>query len=361
MSIDSENNISVSDEENLSNAKTNSETTESNDDKPTDEWIDLLGSGSINKKILKEGTPESRPERQQVCVINYELFLNENDIIEKKENYEIDLGDYDVVQGLDLSIGLMNIGEICLLRLEPRLAFGIRGLPPKINGEVAVTYKVELISARDEDLEALNINERKKKGNHKRERGNWWYGRGENNIAVQCYRKALDYLDEVEGGIKFSNSEDDEITDSILQELLEDRISVYNNLAAAQIKLESYDAALNSLKTVLQCQPQNIKALYRQAKIYKAKNNVSSAMKALQKAKEIAPNDPDIQNELAKLKQLVDKQKKTERELAKRMFGSTFKSDKKQPNSKKVYVWATVAASVAVGLAGLATYRFKFF
>lgn len=36
--------------------------------------------------------------------------------------------------------------------------------------------------------------------NKKRERGNWWYTRGENNLAIQCYRRALDYLDEVEGG-----------------------------------------------------------------------------------------------------------------------------------------------------------------
>lgn len=34
--------------------------------------------------------------------------------------------------------------------------------------------------------------------NRKRERGNWWYTRGENNLAIQCYRRALDYLDEVE-------------------------------------------------------------------------------------------------------------------------------------------------------------------
>lgn len=76
----------------------------------------------------------------------------------------------------------------------------------------------------------------------------------------------MDYLDEVEGGIKFSN-EEDEPSDSALQKLLEDRISVYNNLAATQIRMESYDAALSSLKTVLKCQPNNIKALFRQAKV----------------------------------------------------------------------------------------------
>ena len=31
--------------------------------------------------------------------------------------------------------------------------------------------------------------------NAKRERGNWWYSRGDYTSSVQCYRRALDYLD----------------------------------------------------------------------------------------------------------------------------------------------------------------------
>ncbi|XP_044745021.1 peptidyl-prolyl cis-trans isomerase FKBP8 [Coccinella septempunctata] len=327
-----------------------------------DEWIDILGSGVIMKKILKEGTPDTRPQKQQTCVINYELFVEEDDIIQKEENFEIDLGDNDVIQGLDVSIGLMNVGETCILKIQPRLAFGSKGLPPKIGPDTTVSYKIELISVAEEELESMSITQRKIKGNKKRERGNYWYGRGENSIAIQCYRKALDYLDEVEGGIKFPES-NDELSDSALQELLEDRISVYNNMAAAQIRMESYDAALISLKTVLKCQPHNIKALFRQAKVNTAKNDIGSAMKSLLKAKEVSPADPDINNELTKLNKIIEKQKKTERELAKRMFGSnsTKQGKNEQQNSKNVYYWATIAASVAVAVAGLASYRLKYF
>lgn len=37
--------------------------------------------------------------------------------------------------------------------------------------------------------------------NKKRERGNWWYTMQEPTLAIQCYRKALEYLDESKGGI----------------------------------------------------------------------------------------------------------------------------------------------------------------
>lgn len=77
----------------------------------------------------------------------------------------------------------------------------------------------------------------------------------------------MDYLDEVEGGIRPTKEDETIVTDSALQELLEDRISVCNNMAAAQLKLGLHDAALNSLQTVLRCQPDNLKALFRKAKV----------------------------------------------------------------------------------------------
>lgn len=42
---------------------------------------------------------------------------------------------------------------------------------------------------------------------------------------------------------------------------------MYNNLAAAQLKIGSFDAALMSVENVLRCQPNNVKALFRKAKV----------------------------------------------------------------------------------------------
>lgn len=66
------------------------------DEQVADEWVDILGSGVIMKKVLKEGTPDTRPEKQETCTINYELYVEEDDVIQKEENFEIDLGDNDV-------------------------------------------------------------------------------------------------------------------------------------------------------------------------------------------------------------------------------------------------------------------------
>lgn len=56
-------------------------------------------------------------------------------------------------------------------------------------------------------------------------------------------------------------------TNEELQDLLEDRLKVYNNLAQAQMKVGAFDTALKSVETVLTCQPNNVKALFRKAKV----------------------------------------------------------------------------------------------
>lgn len=59
-----------------------------------------------------------------------------------------------------------------------------------------------------------------------------------------------------------------QLSNDQLQELLEIRVKVYNNLAAAQMKIAAYDTALVSVDNVLRCQPENVKALFRKGKVW---------------------------------------------------------------------------------------------
>lgn len=58
-----------------------------------------------------------------------------------------------------------------------------------------------------------------------------------------------------------------QLTNGESQSLLDDRLVVYNNLAMAQIKMSAFDAALKSVENVLECQPNNSKALYRKGRV----------------------------------------------------------------------------------------------
>lgn len=336
-----------------------------NDTTKTDGWEDILGSGSLLKKIVQEGKPDSRPQRMENCIINYTCTLEDGKLVEKKDKFKVQLGDYEVIQGLDLALSLMNLGEICELKIQSRLAYGPKGSDTLIPPDATVHFEVELAAIEpDDEPKDLSITQRRFKGNEKRDRGNWWYSRGDNQIAIQCYRRALEYLDEVEGGIQFPTDDKSNASDSALQQILEDRIHVFNNMAAAQLKLELYDAALQSLQTVLRCQPDNVKALFRKARVHKAKNDIQTALSNLKKAIKLSPNDTDILKEIASLEKIKEKQKKSEKELAQRMFnGLNNKNNsqrKKRSSTPKFMTFATLGVTITVGLVGLAIYRFKF-
>lgn len=51
------------------------------------------------------------------------------------------------------------------------------------------------------------------------------------------------------------------------EELLDMKVKCLNNMAAAQLKLDHYEAALRSCVSVLAHQPDNVKALFRKGKV----------------------------------------------------------------------------------------------
>lgn len=53
-------------------------------------------------------------------------------------------------------------------------------------------------------------------------------------------------------------------------ELMDVKVKCLNNMAASQLKLDHYDAALKSCMAALAHQPDNIKALFRMGKVYVA-------------------------------------------------------------------------------------------
>jgi FK506-binding protein 8 len=230
-----------------------------------------------------------------------------------------------------------------------------------------------LLSAQEEtELEKKSFESRKEIGNKKRSRGNYFFERQEYNFAIQLYRRALEYLDESEGGIQYTPNEQ-EATNAQLQELFEDRIKVYNNLAQAQIKIQAFDAALSSIDIVLRCQPNNVKALFRKAKIIESKADVEGAIALLRKAGKLDPENKLIQNELSRLILKSKREARNEKDLYKKMLGQVQKLDASKTERKaadsttnnsltdsRFKYWSYTLGSILVSIVGVAFYRYKF-
>jgi len=321
---------------------------------------------------LKKGEPHRNPIRGDICTIRIEgrLCSDESVVFQKEDGLIMQLGDTEVIQGLDLSIPLMTQGETALVKVSQRFAYGSKGLPPLVPPSADLMYEVELLhSEPGKELSELTVAERNVIGNRKRERGNFWIKRGEASLAVNCYRRGLEYLDEVEGGIQYPDGKPrEEITPEVRQ-LFEDRLKTLNNLAMAQMKLQSYEPALTSVEAVLKCQPNNVKALYRKGKILGLKGETDKAISILQKARLLEPNDAEIHVEIAKLNQRRQTEVSKEKQLYKRMFGDSPKtskpndktSDEPSSKSKGLLTSLTVGlaiSGIAVAVAGALAYRY---
>ncbi|XP_058833029.1 peptidyl-prolyl cis-trans isomerase FKBP8 [Topomyia yanbarensis] len=339
-----------------------------------DDCMDILGNGTLLKKVLKEGQGE-RPESRDIAIINYTGRLEDGTLVEEEKNCVVQIDDVEVVQGLDMAIKLMNVGEHAEVIVNARFAYGAQGfkneeMPERsIPPNATVIYNVELVSAKEEsDLEDKSYTAKKEVGNKKRLRGNFWMKRQEYNLAIQSYRRALEYLDGSEGGItKPTATGEAEPSNAELQDLLEDRMKVYNNLALAQLKIGAYEAALKSVEHVLQCQPNNAKALFRKGKILDAKGDTKGAISFLQRAATIDEDDKLIQSELSKLILKSKREARNEKDLYQKMLGHAQKLEQKSkaapatPNreASKFKLWGYLMGSILIGVAGVAIYRYN--
>ncbi|XP_076171362.1 peptidyl-prolyl cis-trans isomerase FKBP8 isoform X2 [Ptiloglossa arizonensis] len=313
-------------------------------DHPTEEWIDILGNGQLKKKVVKQGKSGTRPNRSDICTIKMVGKLKDNTIVEKYENLKIQLGDVEVIQGLDLAIALMDKDEVAEIEVDPRFAYGHLGKPPSIPPDATISYTVELKFVElEEEIGSLSISQWKEIGNKKRERGNWWFTRNEPTLAIQCYRRALEYLLPMESRTSYQNEVEDSTTDAELQALLENRMTVYNNLAAAQMKTQAYDAALKSVQSVLSYQPQNVKALYRKGKLLHYKGEHTLAYQTLLQALKLQPETKAIQVELAILREKNAKDAQHEKNLYRKMLGTSKNNNVIPKNIKKENKYETTS------------------
>lgn len=343
-------------------------------EEPKEEYLDILGNGTLLKKVLQEGSGE-RPEGRDIAVINFIGRLEDGTIVEEEQGMVVQIDDVEVVQGLDMTLKLMNVGERAEVIVDARFAYGEQGYKNEerpersVPANAKITYTVELVSTKEEaDLETKSYTARKEIGNKKRLRGNFWMKRQEYNLAIQSYRRALEYLDESEGGITKPTADGEmEPTNADLQELLEDRMKVYNNLALAQLKIAAYDAALKSVDHVLQCQPNNTKALFRKGKILHAKGETKEAILFLQKAATLDEDDKLIQSELSKMVLKSKREARNEKDLYQKMLGQAQKLEQKQKaapvaqnqEASKFKLWGYLMGSILIGVAGVAIYRYN--
>lgn len=180
----------------------------------------------------------------------------------------------------------------------------------------------------------------------KKDRGNFWFERNDFQSAIHCYRRAIEFSDATDdemvifhssnntSGNSSSNSSNNSagkkiLTDSqkeadkvrgFISNLVSLRSICYNNLAAAQIKVDALDQALKSVTSSLDLNPNNVKALYRKCRILALKGELTEAIEVLKSAVKIEPESKTLVVELSRLAGLRKKQLDQEKKMYQKML-----------------------------------------
>uniref|UniRef100_K7FXT1 peptidylprolyl isomerase n=1 Tax=Pelodiscus sinensis TaxID=13735 RepID=K7FXT1_PELSI len=318
-----------------------------------DEWLDVLGSGLLRKKTLVPGHGvESRPRKGQDVTVRLKVMLEDGHVVEENPSLSFTVGDCDVMQALDLCAQLLEMGETALIVSDAKYCYGPQGRrrTPDIPPHATLTLEVELLAAQGApDLELLSGREKIQLANRKRERGNFYYQQADYVLAINSYDIALKAIDS-SSKVDFSPEEE--------AELLEVKVKCLNNLAASQLKLDHYEAALRSCTLVLEHQPENIKALFRKGKVLAQQGEYGEAIPLLKAALKLEPGPWEtIHAELSKLVKKHAEQRNVETAMYRKMLGNPGSSSAPatcKDKSARSIPWKWLFGATAVALGGVA-------
>lgn len=339
--------------ENEGSAKTQTESNgqtegDAEGESPEEEWIDILGNGLLKKKVLTAGKgPETRPRKGQDVTVRLKTSLEDGSVVEDDGSLSFTLGDGDVTQALDLCVQLMGIEETVLIDANSKYCYGKEGRSPNISPNANLVFEATLLDAKDgPDLELLTGEEKLALANKKRERGNFYYQRADYVFAINSYEIALKIVNS-SSKVDFTSQEEDE--------LLDVKMKCLNNLAASQLKLDHYEAALKSCNLVLEQQPENIKALFRKGKVLAQQGEYSEAIAILRKALKLEPSNKTIHAELSKLVKKHADQKNVESAMYKKMLGNVSTSPNKPTRKPSWSIsWKCLFGATAIAIGGVA-------
>ncbi|KFO22602.1 Peptidyl-prolyl cis-trans isomerase FKBP8 [Fukomys damarensis] len=309
-----------------------------------EEWLDILGNGLLRKKTLVPGPPGSgRPTKGQVVTVQLQMSLENGTRVQEEPELSFTLGDCDVIQALDLSVPLMDVGETAMVTADAKYCYGPQGSGDAPGLVAVVTLKTAVDGP---NLELLTGQERVALANRKRECGNAHYQRADFVLAANSYDLAIKAI---------TSSAKVDVTFEEEEQLLQLKVKCLNNLAASQLKLDHYRAALRSCSLVLEHQPDNIKALFRKGKVLAQQGEYSEAIPILRAALRLEPSNKTIHAELSKLVKKHAAQRSTETALYRKMLGNPSRLPAKCPSKGAWSIpWKWLFGATAVALGGVA-------
>ncbi|EQC33948.1 hypothetical protein SDRG_08629 [Saprolegnia diclina VS20] len=107
----------------------------------------------LRHEVLLEGDKENYPNRGQYARVHYVGAFENGKVFESSRTrggaLEFKVGCGHVIEGWDVALLRMSVGETARVTCAPKLAYGVKGRPPKIPGNATLVFTIELIAIKE--------------------------------------------------------------------------------------------------------------------------------------------------------------------------------------------------------------------
>jgi len=279
---------------------------------------------------------------------------NELSFVEKR-GCLIALGDGDVIPGLEMAARFLSSGHRAIVKCRSKYAYGAGGrraapdassdstgiakdLPPNSDVVFDVCVRNIIPSSQlleDDDLKIQLASSKKQLGNECYQYEWDDHGMGKAR-ALKLYGKARDSMMDLLGDIETRQEEN--VAAAAAAELADAKqraasilIDCLNNISAVHLKAKAYGKAKDLAATVLQYDPNNIKALCRAARaaIFDPNGTFEECEMAIGAAGEIDGENADVK----RLRVELDRRKKQHKRREKAMYSKMMAGEGSVPSS----------------------------
>ncbi|KAI9201976.1 uncharacterized protein BJ171DRAFT_516093 [Polychytrium aggregatum] len=274
-------------------------------------FVAITEDGGLFKKVNKPG---SGPVAANLCkvAVHYTGYLfpsgeKFDSSLDRGQPLEFSVGEGRVISGWDKGIATMQLGESAELLCTPAYAYGEEGSPPTIPPNATLRFEVEML--RIDPPSKMSVAERLIHAKECKDSGNAFYKSQDWKEAIAAYEHGLRYLDTT-----WTLKPEETVEFNAL------KLALCSNSAACFLKTKDLFLAVDKCRQALEIDEKNAKAMFRLAQAYCGLAEFDNALKFLNSASEIDPNDAAIKAEIAVVKRKRQEFTNKEKSIYSNMF-----------------------------------------
>ncbi|CAF0917868.1 unnamed protein product [Rotaria sp. Silwood1] len=262
---------------------------------------------TFTKTIIESGQGLYAPNEGSNCkvIIKFspnDYVLNENlydDLLPLNEELNINLGFYSTI--------ISSYVHKCLITMKQNELSELNfNHSTNLNENQTIKIFIRLISfERFPEIYSMSIDNLYNFALKHKENANKFFQQKNYFHAFKLYHRSLCYI------LNFINEQPTDEHNKILENFNQLILSIYSNISACQLIYGNNLNVIENCSSALEINPKYIKALYRRGYAYANLNDYELALKDLQLANQIQPNDQKIESLLKITKQRLEEYNKT--------------------------------------------------